>query len=121
LMAMTVIDLFVNQRKQPILSIHDSFIVSVRDTEDLILTMVDAYRVVGEAVLHDDAMLSGIKTECLDFSDRMMDAIDKCCKQDTERMSAEYWDTLIAEEPIQECPIDANSVETDDEEYQEAL
>lgn len=110
LMAMIVIDLFVNQRKQPILSIHDSFIVSVRDTEDLILTMVDAYRIVGEEVLHDDAMLSGIKTVCLDFSDRMMIAIDRCCKQDTEGMSTEYWDTLITEEAIQECPIDASSV-----------
>jgi hypothetical protein len=121
LMAMAVIDLFVNQMKQPILSIHDSFIVSVRDTEDLILTMVDAYRIVGEAVLHDDAMLSGIKTECLDFSDRMMNAIDRCCKQQTEGMDTEYWDALIAEEPVQECPIDASSVVTDDEEFTEAL
>ena len=39
--AMSVIDYFVNVLKRPIVSIHDSFIVSVRDTESLILIMAD--------------------------------------------------------------------------------
>ena len=39
--AMSVIDHFVNVLKRPIVSIHDSFIVSVRDTESLILLMAD--------------------------------------------------------------------------------
>lgn len=46
-MAMQVIDHLVNQMQHPIIAVHDSFIVSVRDTENLILTMVDAYRSVG--------------------------------------------------------------------------
>ena len=102
-MAMQVIDHFVNKMRHPIIAVHDSFIVSVRDTEDLILTMVDAYRSVGEESVHQNAMLSGVKGTSLEFTEALMTAITQCFKQDTDHLDAKTWNKLLAEEPVQEC------------------
>ena len=42
--ALLVINTFVNELNRPIICVHDSFIVSVRDTETLILAMNDSYK-----------------------------------------------------------------------------
>jgi hypothetical protein len=97
--ALLVINTFVNELKRPIICVHDSFVVSVRDTESLILTMNDSYTAV-----HNDVLsMKGIKGTCLEFSDALATAIEQCFKQDTDTLTDSYWDSLLAAEEVQEC------------------
>ena len=97
--ALLVINTFVNELKRPIICVHDSFVVSVRDTESLILTMNDSYT----AVHNDELGMKGIKGTCLEFSDALATAIEQCFKQDTDTLTDSYWDSLLAAEEVQEC------------------
>ena len=58
--ALEIVDHFINVLRRPIIPIHDSFIVSVRDTEDLKLLMVDVYKKIGGIELHPEAWTNGI-------------------------------------------------------------
>jgi len=97
--ALLVINTFVNELNRPIICVHDSFIVSVRDTESLILAMNDSYT----AVHNNELNMKGIKGTCLEFSDALKTAIELCFEQDTETLTDGYWDTLLAAEEVQEC------------------
>ena len=97
--ALLVINTFVNELNRPIICVHDSFVVSVRDTESLILTMNDSYT----AVHNDELGMKGIKGTCLEFSDALATAIEQCFAQDTDTLTDSYWDTLLAAEEVQEC------------------
>ena len=97
--ALLVVNTFVNELRRPIICVHDSFIVSVRDTESLILAMNDSYTVVH----NDEQGMKGIKAVCLEFSDALATAITLCFEQDTEALTDSYWDTLLAAEEVQEC------------------
>ena len=97
--ALLVVNTFVNELKRPIICIHDSFIVSVRDTETLILAMNDSYT----AVHNDELGMKGIKGVSLEFSDALAKSITLCFEQDTETLTDSYWDTLLAAEEVQEC------------------
>ena len=116
--ALLVINTFVNELNRPIICVHDSFVVSVRDTESLILTMNDSYTAV-----HNDELgmkgIKGIKGTCLEFSDALATAIEQCFKQDTDTLTDSYWDTLLAAEEVQEC--DEVDVEEEEEEEEEEL
>ena len=94
--AMSIIDHFINVLKQPIVSVHDSFIVSVRDTESLILLMDDSYK------MHNGDMmvLRGIKAVSQEFSEELNKAIYLSFEQDTDVMNKDYWDSLIAAEGV---------------------
>ncbi|MDA9296513.1 hypothetical protein N9Q44_00150 [Gammaproteobacteria bacterium] len=105
--ALLVINTFVNKLNRPIICVHDSFIVSVRDTESLILAMNDSYT----AVHNDELDMKGIKGTCLEFSDALKTAITQCFEQDTEALTDSYWDTLLAAEEVQEC----DSVDVEEE------
>ena len=96
--AMSVIDYFVNVLKRPIVSIHDSFIVSVRDTESLILLMADCYTMY----VDDMIVMRGIKGTAQEFSNALMDAIDLCFKQQTDNMNNNYWNALIFKEGVKD-------------------
>ncbi|MDB9981994.1 hypothetical protein OAE55_03070 [Gammaproteobacteria bacterium] len=109
--ALLVINTFVNELNRPIICVHDSFIVSVRDTETLILAMNDSYK----AVHNDEQGMKGIKGVCLKFSDALASAITQCFEQDTEALTDSYWDTLLAAEEVQEC----DSVGVEEEEVEE--
>jgi hypothetical protein len=97
--ALLVINTFVNELKRPIICVHDSFIVSVRDTESLILAMNDSYT----EVHNNELNMKGIKGTCLEFSDALKTAIELCFEQETETLTDVYWDTLLAAEEVQEC------------------
>ena len=103
--ALLVINTFVNELKRPIICVHDSFIVSVRDTESLILAMNDSYTATHKN--EEDATktknMKGIKGVSLEFSDALTTAIEQCFKQDTDTLTDSYWDTLLAAEEVQEC------------------
>ncbi len=111
--ALEIVDHFINVLRRPIIPIHDSFIVSVRDTEDLKLLMVDAYKHIGGIELHPEAWVNGIKAKSLSFKRDLMFAINECFEGYTENMNDEYWDTLIFKEPVQECLEDSNQYEGD--------
>ena len=97
--ALLVINTFVNELNRPIICVHDSFIVSVRDTESLILAMNDSYKAVHKHELN----MKGIKGTCLEFSDALTTAIEQCFQQDTDTLTDSYWATLLAVEEVQEC------------------
>jgi len=97
--ALLVINTFVNELNRPIICVHDSFVVSVRDTESLILAMNDSYT----AVHNNELNMKGIKGTCLEFSDDLKTAIELCFEQDTETLTDSYWDSLLAAEEVQEC------------------
>ena len=105
--ALLVVNTFVNELRRPIINIHDSFIVSARDTESLILAMNDSYT----AVHNDELGMKGIKGVSLEFSDALAKSITLCFEQDTETLTDSYWDTLLAAEEVQEC----DSVGVDEE------
>ena len=110
--AMSVIDHFVNVLKRPIVSIHDSFIVSVRDTESLILLMADCYTMY----VDDMIVMRGIKGTAQQFSKELMDAIDLCFKQQTNGMCITYWDALLFKEGVK----DFKGVDVEEEDVSEA-
>ena len=105
--ALLVINTFVNELNRPIICVHDSFIVSVRDTESLILAMNDSYT----EVHNNELNMKGIKGTCLEFSDALKTAIELCFEQETETLTDVYWDTLLAAEEVQEC----DKVDVDEE------
>lgn len=105
--ALLVINTFVKELKRPIICVHDSFVVSVRDTESLILAMNDSYK----AVHNDELDMKGIKGTCLEFSDSLTTAIELCFEQHTETLTDSYWNTLLAAEVVQEC----DKVDVDEE------
>jgi hypothetical protein len=94
--AISIIDHFINVLKQPIVSVHDSFIVSVRDTESLILLMADSYKMHNG----DMTIMRGIKGVSQEFSEELNKAIYLSFEQDTDAMNKDYWDSLIAAEGI---------------------
>jgi len=97
--ALLVINTFINEIKRPIICVHDSFVVSVRDTETLILAMNDSYK----AVHNDELDMKGIKGTCGEFSDALTTAIEQCFQQDTDTLTDRYWDVLLAAEEVQDC------------------
>ena len=108
---MSVIDYFVNVFKRPIVSIHDSFIVSVRDTESLTLLMADCYRMF----VDEKITMRGIKGTAQEFSNALMDAIDLCFKQQTNGMCINYWDALLFKESVK----DFKGVDVEEEDVSE--
>ena len=102
-----MINTSVNELNRPIICVHDSFVVSVRDTESLILAMNDSYT----EVHNDELNMKGIKGTCLGFSDTLKTAIEQCFEQNTEALTDSYWNTLLAAEEVQEC----DKVDVDEE------
>ena len=102
--ALLVINTFVKDLR-PIICVHDSFVVAVRDTETLILTMNDSYKAVHKNEEDETKTkdMKGIKGVSLDFSDALTTAIEQCFEQDTDTLTDSYWNTLLAAEEVQEC------------------
>ena len=103
--ALLVINTFVNELNRPIICVHDSFIVSVRDTESLILAMNDSYKEVhkNEEDATKTKVMKGTKGVSLDFSEALAAAVTQCFEQDTDTLTDSYWDSLLAAEEVQEC------------------
>jgi hypothetical protein len=93
--AFKVIEWFV-KNKRPIIMIHDSALVSVRDTENLKLLMFESYQEVIEKI-NPKAMLKGLKVESGDLTKQLEDAIVNCMNGTTEGFTQSYWDKLIAQ------------------------
>ena len=120
--AMKIINHFINVKRRPIIGVHDSFVVSVRDTESLKDLMNDCYnnlfREQNDAVFDainwlDIADASGVggvvsmrkvSANCLDFSTPLMGALKRCFAGETEGIDGKFWDELIVKEAVREAP-----------------
>ena len=91
--AFKVIEWFV-KNKRPIIMIHDSALVSIRDTESLKLLMYESYQEVVEKV-NAKAMLKGLKVEAGNLSEQLEEAIVSCMNGNTEGFTQSYWNELI--------------------------
>lgn len=88
--AFEVMSSFILKRKQPILMIHDSAIVSVRHTELLKLCMVEAYQsgmrkhLMKNANFDDEStpLPSGLKVTSIEFTKALTDTIFKALEGD---------------------------------------
>lgn len=106
--AMKIIDDFINIERRPIIGVHDSFIVSVRDTETLKLLMNDCYNDLLDNEGKDVVDMVGMRRICsksLDFSDELSRAALQCFEGETDGMDDKFWDELIGREPVQELGI----------------
>jgi hypothetical protein len=97
--AISVIDYFIHKLKRPIIGVHDSFIVSVRDTESLILLMADYYK----EHVNSGTVMRGIKGTAQDFNKELDDAIHTSFRQEAELITSNEWDRLIINEGINNC------------------
>lgn len=96
--AFKVIEWFV-KNKRPIIMIHDSALVSVRDTENLKLLMFESYQEVIEKI-NPEAMLQGLKVESGNLTKQLEKAIFNCLNGTTDGFTQSYWDKLIAQYQI---------------------
>jgi hypothetical protein len=92
--AFKVIEWFV-RNKRPIVMIHDSALVSIRDTESLKLLMYECYQEVVEKV-NAEAMLKGLKVKTGNLSEQLEEAIVNCMNGTTDGFNQSYWNKLIA-------------------------
>jgi len=92
-----VLSYFVFELKHPIIPIHDSALVSVRDTEHLVVSLKDAFAKVMDK---EDryAQIPMLKGEASEFKDHLNELILKCFQLRSEEVSKEEWDAAIEEE-----------------------
>ena len=94
--AASIVDYFINDLQRPIVSIHDSFVVSVRDIESLILAMDGSYK----ELLDKDVLMRGIKSTSQVFSEPLTAAINMSFNQRAEEVTPCGWDALVASEGV---------------------
>ena len=97
---------FTQMLKRPIIMIHDSAIVSVRDTESLILTMKEAYETVIKDKHNFTSSFKAIKADSLDFPIGLKDLVLRSFEGtlNDNDYKKEYWDTCIKECAEEEVP-----------------
>jgi hypothetical protein len=105
-LAFSIIEYFVQTIRRPIITIHDSAVVSVRDTESLILAMKNAYETVIKDKHNFNSSLKGIKADSLDFTTKLDTLLIKSFEGTLEGndYKKEYWDTCINECTVIEVP-----------------
>jgi len=108
----SIVDYFINVLQRPIVSIHDSFVVTVRDIESLILAMDGSYK----ELLDKDVLMRGVKSTSQVFSEPLTAAINMSFHQLAEEVTPGGWDTLVAKEGI----YDPSSIEASEEDVSDA-
>jgi arsenate reductase-like glutaredoxin family protein len=105
-LALYILKHFIQTLKRPIIMIHDSAIVSVRDTESLILTMKAAYETVIKDKHNFSVAFKAIKADSLDFSSDLEELVLRSFEGTLEGddYKKEYWDTCIYSNPITSIP-----------------
>lgn len=93
--AFKVIEWFV-KNKRPIIMIHDSALVSVRDTENLKLSMHESYQELVEKI-NPTATLQGLKVEAGNLNDQLDEAILSCMNGNTDGFTQSFWNDLISQ------------------------
>jgi hypothetical protein len=94
--AASIIDYFINDLQRPIVSIHDSFVVTVRDIESLILAMDGSYK----ELLDKDVLMRGLKSTSQVFSEPLTAAINMSFNQLAEEVTPGGWASLVANEGV---------------------
>lgn len=110
--AASIVDYFINVLQRPIVSIHDSFVVTVRDIESLILAMDASYK----ELLDKDVLMRSIKSTSQVFSEPLTAAINMSFNQRAEEVTPCGWDALVAKEGVYDLP----SIEAAEEDVSDA-
>ncbi|MDB3998890.1 hypothetical protein N9448_04660 [Litorivicinus sp.] len=105
-LALCILRRFTQTLKRPIIMVHDSAIVSVRDTESLILTMKEAYETVIKDKHNFTSSFKAIKADSLDFPVCLKDLVLRSFEGtlNDNDYKKEYWDTCIKECAEEEVP-----------------
>ena len=107
---------FVRVIQRPIFTVHDSAVVSVRDTETLRLAMEAGY----EEVMSNDlpsvqTFIRAIKVESLPFTDELDALIVQSLDGSLEQYDESYWSNCIDKNMFKECPKELLSTKYSDE------
>ena len=96
-LALYILRHFTHTLKRPIIMVHDSAIVSVRDTESLILTMKEAYETVIKDKHNRNTSFKAIKADSLEFTHELEELVLRGFEGTLEGgdYKKEYWDTCI--------------------------
>lgn len=95
---------FVKLRR-PIIPIHDSAVVSVRDVEGLRLAMESAYAQVMNEISRDGAVvIKGIKADSLPYTPELDELIVGSLNGTLTNYNADYWRKVINDNKALECP-----------------
>ena len=97
--------------KRPIITIHDSAVVSVRDTEELKLAMESAYADVVKNRFNDAMTMNAIKVDSLEFTP-CLDALIVASLNGTlegDDYADDTWDKSISKNAGTQCPSDLHS------------
>ena len=101
---------FVNTLKRPIIPIHDSAVVSVRDVESLRLAMEAAYAaVMNEKVRDRQLIIKGIKADSLPFTAELGALIVQSLNSTLETYDDSYWSKVMDDNKALECPAELYS------------
>jgi len=95
---------FVKLRR-PIIPIHDSAVVSVRDVEGLRLAMESAYAQVMRELSRDGSLvIKGIKADSLSYTPELDELIVGSLNSTLETYDDPYWKKVIDDNKALECP-----------------
>jgi len=105
-LALHILKHFTQTLKRPIIMIHDSAIVSVRDTESLILIMKEAYETVIKDKHNFTSSFKAIKADSLDFPIGLKELVLRSFEGSLsgDDYKEEYWDTCIKKCAEEEVP-----------------
>ena len=91
--------------QRPIIPIHDSAVVSVRDVESLRLVMESAYAQVMRPLSRDSTLiLKGIKADSLPFTSKLDELIEHSLNGTLENYDASYWNKVMKDNIALQCP-----------------
>ena len=107
--ALRILRQFVDNQR-PVITVHDSAIVSVRDTESLKLSMEAAYSQVMGNKLNPYLTLNAIKAESLDFSEQLELLIERSLNGTLKHSdySKSKWDEVIQLDTSNEAVLTGN-------------
>ena len=96
---------FVRTLKRPVIPIHDSAVISVRDVESLRLAMESAYAAVMNHNIRDrELMIKGIKVDSLPFSPELDELIEQSLNGTLKNYDGSYWKKIMDNNKALECP-----------------
>jgi len=103
---------FVVTLKRPIIPIHDSAVVSVRDVESLRLAMESAYvSVMSQKIRDRELIIKGIKANSLAFTPELNELIIQSLNGTLETYGDDYWRKVLDNNMALQCPAELYSTD----------
>ena len=100
-----ILQYFVRTLKRPIVTVHDSALVSIRDVESLRLAMEAAYEeVLSDKVRGTQRFIRAIKVESLEFNDELNDHIERSLDGTLNNYESGYMERILEGVKTLKCP-----------------